>query len=427
LIKIVIALLVLIPIFILGYVAYAIPWMLPSEIIIPLRSLKDFTQQFSKSFERSSGVPLDAKIHDQTFIVKEHVIGLHVPTTMAFIDNDILVLEKNSGKVRHVKNNILQESPILDVSVSDKNEQGMLGIVSRNSDVFLYFTESETDGKESVGNNIYKYNWDGTKLTNSILVKSLPSKSLWHNGGGMTVDSYGNIFAVIGDQTNTGSTKEKYRALQNIPNDIIDDTSVIFKISETNPGNFTFDYFAMGIRNSFGLAIDPETGNLWDTENGPEFFDEVNLVLPNFNSGWVEIMGPAIPEQILNLPVFEDFQYSDPEFSWEKPVAPTALTFVQSTSFSNYSSYLFVGDCMGNIYKFKLNSERTGFVFTSEHLKDLVVNKIIDENGDKMVESMNEIIFGTGFGCITDLEFGPDGNLYVVSLSDNVIYRISSS
>jgi len=391
--------------------------MLPSEIISPLRSLKDFTQQFSKSIERSSGVPLDAKIQDQTFIVKEHVTGLQVPTTMTFIDNDILVLEKNSGKVRHVKNNILQESPILDVSVSDKNEQGMLGIVSKNTDVFLYFTESETDGKESIGNNIYKYNWDGTKLINPILIKSLPSKSLWHNGGAMTVDSNGNVFAVIGDQTNTGSPKEQYRALQNNPNGIVDDTSVIFKISEINSGDFKLDYFAMGIRNSFGLAIDPITGNLWDTENGPEFFDEVNLVLPNFNSGWVEIMGPAMPEHILNLSVFEDFQYSDPEFSWKNTVAPTALTFTNSDKFSNYKDSLFVSDCMGNIYNFKLNSERDAFIFNDSTLEDLV----FDEN-----DNLDEIIFGTGFGCISDLEFGPDGNLYVVSLSDNTIYSITT-
>jgi len=417
LIKIIIILLVLIPILVLGYIAYTTPWMLPSEIISPLRSLKDFTQQFSKSIERSSGVPLDAKIQDQTFIVKEHVTGLQVPTTMTFIDNDILVLEKNSGKVRHVKNNILQESPILDVSVSDKNEQGMLGIVSKNTDVFLYFTESETDGKESIGNNIYKYNWDGTKLINPILIKSLPSKSLWHNGGAMTVDSNGNVFAVIGDQTNTGSPKEQYRALQNNPNGIVDDTSVIFKISEINSGDFKLDYFAMGIRNSFGLAIDPITGNLWDTENGPEFFDEVNLVLPNFNSGWVEIMGPAMPEHILNLSVFEDFQYSDPEFSWKNTVAPTALTFTNSDKFSNYKDSLFVSDCMGNIYNFKLNSERDAFIFNDSTLEDLV----FDEN-----DNLDEIIFGTGFGCISDLEFGPDGNLYVVSLSDNTIYSITT-
>ena len=46
------------------------------------------------------------------------------------------------------------------------------------------------------------------------------------------------------------------------------------------------------------------------------------------------------------------------------------------------------------------------------------------ESGENIVEPLDEIEFGNGFGCITDMKFGPDGNLYVVSLSDNIIYRI---
>ncbi len=51
-------------------------------------------------------------------------------------------------------------------------------------------------------------------------------------------------------------------------------------------------YFAYGIRNSFGTTIDPLTGTLWQTENGPSEYDEINIVKPGFNSGWVQIMGP---------------------------------------------------------------------------------------------------------------------------------------
>src|SRR5215217_8832036 len=50
-------------------------------------------------------------------------------------------------------------------------------------------------------------------------------------------------------------------------------------------------YYAYGIRNSFGLDFDPVTGTLWDTENGPSFGDEINLVKPGFNSGWASIQG----------------------------------------------------------------------------------------------------------------------------------------
>ena len=51
-------------------------------------------------------------------------------------------------------------------------------------------------------------------------------------------------------------------------------------------------YFAYGVRNSFGLAFDPQTGTLWDTENGEDSYDEVNIVDPGFNSGWKAVMGP---------------------------------------------------------------------------------------------------------------------------------------
>jgi hypothetical protein len=81
-----------------------------------------------------------------------------------------------------------------------------------------------------------------------------------------------------------------------------------------------------------------------------------------------------------------------------------------------YEDSVFVGDCnTGNLYRFKLDSVRMGFVFESPELSDKVHN--IDE-------SMDEIVFGTGFGCITDIEVGPDGLIYIVSLSEERIYRI---
>jgi hypothetical protein len=77
---------------------------------------------------------------------------------------------------------------------------------------------------------------------------------------------------------------------------------------------------------------------------------------------------------------------------------------------------VFVGDCNnGNLYRFNLNEDRTGFVFNSSYLQDNTLNTD---------ESNEEILFGTGFGAITDVEEGPDGFLYIVSLSNGKIYRI---
>ncbi|HMK32577.1 MAG TPA: PQQ-dependent sugar dehydrogenase, partial [Nitrosopumilaceae archaeon] len=168
--------------------------------------------------------------------------------------------------------------------------------------------------------------------------------------------------------------------------------------------------------NSFGLTVDPVTGKLWDTENGPDFGDEVNIVPPNFNSGWDVIMGPANKTTLAALPGYPGYTYHDPQFTWMKTVAPTGIAFVNSPQFEKYKNSVFVGDCNnGNLYRFQLNNNRDGFVFNSPELAD----KVVDRG-----ESMDEIIFGTGFGCMTDLVAGPDGLLYIVSLSDGTIYRI---
>ncbi len=172
----------------------------------------------------------------------------------------------------------------------------------------------------------------------------------------------------------------------------------------------------MDIRNSFGLAVNPVTGNLWATENGDDDFDEINLVPEKFNSGWIVTMGPVTESQLDEIPGYEDFVYRDPEFSWEETVAPTGLDFAKFDEIDRYDNSLFVGDCnAGNLYKFELNENRDGFEFTSTFLQD----NMIDKN-----ESMDEIIIGTGFGCITDIERGPDGFLYIVSLSEGTVYRI---
>ncbi len=343
-------------------------------------------------------------VQDPALVVEEFATGLSSPTSISFVGLDILVLQKNDGKVRLIRDGILQNNAVLDVPVSNNSERGLLGIESVGNDVYLFFTESLTDGGNPLGNRIYKYSWDGTNLINPVLIKDLPATpGPNHNGGVLAKNLDDDIFAVIGDLNRNG-------VLQNFPSGDPDDTSVILPVDPSGP------ILAMGIRNSFGLTIDPITGNMWDTENGPSNFDEINLISPNFNSGWETIMGPATQEQIDSLPGFGSFVYSDPEFTWEQTVAPTSLLFIDSVPFANYSDSLFVGDCNnGNLYNFTLNPSRDSFVFSSPDLSDLLL-----ELGD----DSSEIEFGNGFGCITDIEFGPDGFLYVASISDGIIYRI---
>jgi aldose sugar dehydrogenase len=164
-----------------------------------------------------------------------------------------------------------------------------------------------------------------------------------HNGGKLEADKNGNLYAVIGDLDRDGQLQNVRRG----PG--ADDTSVIFRIIQngSGPADNPFSkssnvrmqkYYAYGIRNSFGLAIDPLSGLLWDTENGPDSYDEMNIVRPGFNSGWNKIMGPisrstGIEQSDLEeeLMIYDGSKYADPIFSWEDPVGLTDLEFLTWT------------------------------------------------------------------------------------------------
>ena len=180
-------------------------------------------------------------------------------------------------------------------------------------------------------------------------------------------------------------------------------------------------YYAYGVRNSFGLAFDPLTAELWDTENGPDRYDEINLVLPGFNSGWERIMGPVgrDAEGTGDLVQFPGSHYADPKFSWFNPVGLTAIVFMRSPLLgAGYQNDVLVGDINnGNLYHFKVNSTRDGLDFTTMGLAD----RVADSSAE-----LQEIILGIGFGGITDLKVGPDGLLYILSFGLGKVFVLSS-
>ncbi|HEY2918421.1 MAG TPA: PQQ-dependent sugar dehydrogenase, partial [Candidatus Binatia bacterium] len=313
---------------------------------------------------------------DPNLSVTEIASGLNAPTTMAFIGvDDILVLQKDNGMVRRVIAGVLQPSAVLDVAVDNSSERGMLGIAVHpnfptSPFVYLYYTESSTSGDSSgsaAANRVYRYTWNGAALTSPIRIVNLPaSPGPNHDGGIITFGPDGKLYIVIGDLNRNGQ-------LQNFPGGPgPDDTSVILRLNgdgsvpSDNPffsqGGNLAKYYAYGIRNSFGLAFDPLTDDLWMTENGPGSFDEINLVEPGFNSGWEKLMGPDArnSNNVTDLFSIAGSHYADPKFSWLNTVGPTAIVFLDSTSLgSQYEDDAFVGDINnGNLYRFKLNGMR---------------------------------------------------------------------
>jgi len=445
-------------------------------------------------------------LNDPNLIVETVYQGLNLPTSMAFLGpDDILVLEKSQGTVQRIVNGKMLPEPLLQVDVNSKDERGLLGIATasnpkvdeekQNKDgdgtittttgtittttndesssssshsptyVFLFFTEADEQSKKGdtpAGNRVYKYELveDNTKLANPTLLLDLPAiPDDSHVGGALQLGPDNNLYLTIGDQRPTAfsrtddpdsQTKAQNYAEGKEPDGrggilrITQDGGVVDGkgiLGEEHPLN---KYYAMGIKNSFGIDFDPVTGNLWDTENGPTFGDEINLVEPGFNGGWSRIQGfwtlddsHKKVEEVVVIPYSSsingeekveeednyglvDFngkgKYSSPEFVWD--VAPTAISFFDSDKLGQqYENDIFAGDAKyGNLYHFKLNEQRTGL---------LLDGSLEDKVGTIEELQQQEAVFGQGFGVITDIEVGPDGYLYILSFGkEGNLYRI---
>jgi aldose sugar dehydrogenase len=371
-------------------------------------------------------------IKDLNLKVETVATGLALPTTMAFIGpNDILVLEKNKGTVQRIVNGQMLAEPLLRVNVSSEVERGMLGIATSQdnqtgkSNVFLYYTESE--GGEPVASRLYRYELTNEKLVNPVLLLDLPAvPGPRHNAGNIMIGPDNNLYVSVGDLDGHITSAQNVKGASGL-----DGSSAILKITQDGQAvgqgmlgesGISKKYYAYGLRNSFGMDFDPVTGKLWDTENGASYGDEINFIEPGFNSGWLQVQGMA-PDNF-NIEDLENFQgkgnYSDPEFVWTDTVGPTAIKFFGSDRLGNqYKNDIFVSDItQGNIYHFDLTGNRTNLI-----LDGLLADKMSNNSTENQ-----DIIFGEGFGGISDLEVGPyDGYLYVVSLGHGNIYRIVSN
>lgn len=397
------------------------------SVFIPLSQFT-FAQQKIPGVVASIGTG-EPTIKDPNLKVETVATGISLPTTMAFIGpNDILVLEKSKGTVQRIVNGQMLAEPLLQVNVSSEVERGMLGIATSKdnqtgtTNVFLYYTEAQ--GGEPVASRLYRYELANDKLVNPVLLLDLPAvPGPRHNSGNILIGPDNNLYVSVGDLDGHITLAQNVNGASGV-----DGSSSILKITQDGQpvgqdilgeSGISKKYYAYGLRNSFGMDFDPVSGKLWDTENGASYGDEINFIEPGFNSGWLQIQGMApVDFEFEDLINFQGKgNYSDPEFVWTDTVGPTAIKFLGSDTLGNqYRNDIFVSDItQGNIYHFDLTGNRTNLI-----LNGLLADKVSNNSTENQ-----DIIFGEGFGGISDLEVGPyDGYLYVVSLGHGSIYRI---
>jgi uncharacterized repeat protein (TIGR01451 family) len=440
---------------------------------------------------------------DPNLSVHTVISGLSQPTSMALFGDGFFVLEKNTGKVQFVLNGAVQLTA-LDLAVNSASERGLLGIALHpdfafNYLVYLYWTESNT-GVDStnladvdlLGNRVDRYIWNGATLTfdrNLIRLRAYQADANQplrgnHNGGILRFGPDGKLYILMGDNGRRGFLQNNQ--LGPVPDDqfggpepddahltgfvlrLNDDGSTpsdnpFFNVATSLTGQAAANIkklYAYGVRNGFGMAFDPLTGNLWDQENGDDAFDEMNRITAGSNNGWVALMGPVsrVTEyksiestygagnlQQLRWPVsliadtpaaalaqlymLPGAHYNDPEFSWKYALAPSPLGFVQGRGLGpQFEGDMLVGAGRtflsgGYLFRFKLTPDRLHFSFSDSRLLDLVA-----DNTDKFdITESETLLIGKDFGIGTDIETGPNGNVFVVSNTNGAVYEITGN
>lgn len=362
-----------------------------------------------------------------------------------------------------------------------------------------------------LGNRVGRFVWNGATLTFDRHITSLlafqndgapapsgqgdetqPARGN-HDGGVLVFGSDRKLYVLIGDVGRRGQ-------LQNLPSGptptglgptVPDDqfggpmpddahfTGVILRLNDDgstpvdNPffaagaqiggeiGANIQQIFVYGVRNSFGMAVDPASGGLWYQENGEDAFDELNRAEPGMNSGWIQIAGPASrvrqykeiettslhhddfpnlqqfrwsPGNIADSPgealarlfMLPGARYSDPEFSWKFVIAPAAIGFVRGSALGpQFRGDLFIGMSVpdpegGPLLRLQLTGNRRKIAVDDPRLEDRVADNLTFH---ELTES-ETLLIGRNFGVVTDIETGPNGNLFVVSLDRGAVYEI---
>ena len=293
--------------------------------------------------------------------------GLSFPTNMAFApDGTLFFTEKETGNVRVVTpEGTLVDRPFITVPVIPEAERGLLGIAlhpafHREPWVYLYFSDP-ADGR----NRLVRVRAAGVVAVGEpqTLFEGLSAAAGYHNGGDLAFGIDGTLFVSVGE------AHEPDRAQD--PGDVGGKVLRLAgdgSVPADNPFGPDSPVWSIGHRNSFGLCVDPRTGELWETENGPDRDDEVNLIEPGANYGWPVVTGDA-----------GDERFNDPFVVFREPIALTGCAVVDGD--------LWFGSFDGRLW----------------HLP-------APDRASRRVEEAARFPAG-----VTDVTLGPDGELYAAT------------
>jgi glucose/arabinose dehydrogenase len=331
---------------------------------------------------------------------------LPAPWSLAFLpDGKIILTERLPGSIRILDTKGTLSEPVAGVrelASPGAKDIGVLDVAldphfAANHQIFFTFYDY-IDGTNS-NTYVARAKLDEAKcaITDAKVIfraqPIMPSKRLGgKTGGRIAIAPDGSLFLPIGDRSDSPPWDVAQRMdthLGKIIHITADGAPAPDNPFLGKPGVLP-EIWATGTRSQEGLAFDPRTGHLWETEHGPRGGDELNMIERGKNYGWpvivhgIDYPGTAIGEGITHKDGMEE-----PVYYWDPVIAPSGLAFYTGTLFPQWKDSVFVGGLRGAIL---------------DRLK--IVN-------DKVVEE--EPLLMDLHARIRDVRVGPDGAVYVLT------------
>jgi glucose/arabinose dehydrogenase len=336
--------------------------------------------------------------------------GLSHPYGMAFLPGGDILITERPGRLRIIRQGVLDPKPIAGTPVVKAAELGGLLDIALSpkfaDDHLVYMTYSKQTDK-GVATSVASGRWDGKALvdTKDVMVTD-PSGGKRVAGSRLIFGRDGNLFFSVGGAGENNDTRAQQpgsaagKILRVRP-----DGSVPPDNPFVGKTGYLPEIYSMGHRNPTGLAIHPDTGVLWEGEQGPQGGDEVNIIVAGKNYGWPVVTygrdydGTFMTKQ----PWREDFQA--PMVFWVPSIATAGMTFYTGDKFPAWKGNLFVSGMV------------EARIPNSGQVQRIVLNK----DG----EIRREAFFRDFRQRIRDVAQSPDGYLYVLTDEDpGVVLKI---
>ena len=332
------------------------------------------------------------------------VTGLSHPWSLAFLPDGNMLVTERDGRLRIVRNGVLDPTPIPGTpKVFARVLGGLLDVAlhprfAENRFVYLSYSKQREDNLTATA--LARGVFDGTSLKDvkDIFVANSWSKSLTNFGGRIAFDREGLLYLTVGER------QEQDRAQK--PDDhggkvlrLRDDGTAPPDNPFVGKPGYLPEIYSLGHRSPQGLAMNPATGAIWENEHGPLGGDELNIILPGKNYGWplvtfgTDYDGTKVSDATWRADLEAPYVY------WVPSIAVSGLTFYTGDRFPTWKGNVFVGSMFAG------RTRGTG------HLQRILINEAGRPiNREPILTELRQ--------RIRDVRQGPDGLLYLLTDED---------